>query len=73
MIWKIIEDAKQGRLLILTTHSMEEAEKLSDKIVIMAQGALKCFGSPQYLKNKFGGKIVINVSSSKESLATALK
>ena len=41
--------------MILTTHSMEEAEALSTKMGIMVQGGImKCFGSTQHLKNKFG-------------------
>jgi len=40
--------------IILTTHSMEEAESLSTKLAIQADGLLRCVGSVQHLKNKFG-------------------
>lgn len=33
-VWKVISEAKKGRVVILTTHSMEEADVLSDKITI---------------------------------------
>jgi ATP-binding cassette, subfamily A (ABC1), member 3 len=40
--------------VILTTHSMEECEALCPRISIMANGRLRCLGSAQHLKNKFG-------------------
>lgn len=40
--------------VVLTTHSMEEAEALSTKIGIMVAGSMKCMGSVQHLKSKFG-------------------
>jgi ATP-binding cassette, subfamily A (ABC1), member 3 len=41
--------------VILTTHSMEEAETLCSRIGIMVDGKLRCLGSAQHLKSKFGG------------------
>jgi len=40
--------------VILTTHSMEEAEALCPRIAIMAGGKIRCLGSAQHLKDKFG-------------------
>lgn len=40
--------------VVLTTHSMEECEALCPRIGIMANGRLRCLGSAQRLKNKFG-------------------
>jgi len=53
-MWDVINANKEGRSIIITTHNMEEAEVLCGKIAIMTLGRLKCFGSPLYLKNKFG-------------------
>eukprot|EP01029_Cantina_marsupialis_P023808 TRINITY_DN5_c0_g1_i2.p1 TRINITY_DN5_c0_g1~~TRINITY_DN5_c0_g1_i2.p1 ORF type:complete len:1881 (-),score=659.99 TRINITY_DN5_c0_g1_i2:186-5828(-) len=53
-VWEIINNAKPGRSIILTTHSMEEADALSNRIAIMANGSLRCIGSQQLLKNRFG-------------------
>lgn len=53
-VWDIIERAKQGRAIILTTHSMEEADILGDRIAIMARGNLRCLGTSLRLKQKFG-------------------
>lgn len=40
--------------VVLTTHSMEECEALCPRIGIMAGGKLRCLGSAQHLKSKFG-------------------
>lgn len=61
-VWDIIEDAKKGRAIILTTHSMEEADILSDRIGIMAKGRLRCIGTSIRLKSRFGTGFVANVS-----------
>ncbi|KAJ0985553.1 hypothetical protein J5N97_003909 [Dioscorea zingiberensis] len=61
-VWDIIEDAKKGRAIILTTHSMEEADILSDRIAIMAKGKLRCIGTSIRLKSKFGSGYITNVS-----------
>ncbi|KAJ4974684.1 hypothetical protein NE237_007858 [Protea cynaroides] len=61
-VWDIIEDAKKGRSIVLTTHSMEEADILSDRIAIMAKGRLRCIGTSIRLKSRFGTGFVANVS-----------
>ena len=40
--------------MILSTHFMDEADLLGDRIAIMAEGIVKCAGSSMFLKNKFG-------------------
>lgn len=40
--------------MILTTHAMEEADVLSDRIAVIVDGKFKCVGTPLYLKNNFG-------------------
>ena len=61
-VWDIIEGAKRGRAILLTTHSMEEADILSDRIGIMAKGRLRCIGTSIRLKSRFGAGFVANVS-----------
>ncbi|XAR50078.1 Sulfate-transporting ATPase [Bertholletia excelsa] len=63
-VWDIIENAKRGRAIILTTHSMEEADILSDRIGIMAKGRLRCIGTSIRLKSRFGTGFIANVSFS---------
>lgn len=53
-VWSFLEQFKQGRVIVLTTHSMEEADILGDKIAIMSKGRLKAVGKSVRLKNKFG-------------------
>jgi len=53
-VWKMIEELKAGRVIIMTTHSMEEAEILADRVGIMASGSLRCCGTSLYLKSNFG-------------------
>ena len=53
-VWKLIQELKRDRVVILTTHSMEEAEILSDRVVVMADGQIKCSGTCLYLKNSYG-------------------
>eukprot|EP00762_Andalucia_godoyi_P006164 ANDGO_01612.mRNA.1 ABC transporter A family member 2 len=53
-VWNMIEAAKAGRSIMLTTHSMEEADILGDRIAIMAKGRIRCLGSSLRLKNRFG-------------------
>ena len=64
IVWDIITEARGNRLLILTTHSMEEAELLSSELTIMAHGRLKCFGNVAHLKKKFGGQIFVSFENS---------
>ena len=53
-IWEILKNFKNDRIILLTTHFMDEADYLGDRIAIMGDGKLKCLGSSVYLKNKFG-------------------
>uniref|UniRef100_A0A3B3T084 ATP binding cassette subfamily A member 12 n=1 Tax=Paramormyrops kingsleyae TaxID=1676925 RepID=A0A3B3T084_9TELE len=51
-IWDIIIHQKKERTIILSTHHLDEAEVLSDRIAFLERGGLKCCGSPFYLKDK---------------------
>ena len=42
----------KGRITVLTTHFMDEADLLGDRIGIMSDGALRCLGSPMFLKHR---------------------
>jgi len=60
VISRISRERKQSSI-ILTTHSMEEAEALATKMGIMVSGNLECVGTSQHIKNKFGGGYEIEV------------
>ena len=55
-MWSVVESVARDkhRVIVITTHSMEEAEALSSKIAIMASGRFRCLGSVQELKNRYG-------------------
>ena len=56
-VWDFIIGLKnQGKTVILTTHYMEEAEQLCDRVGIIDHGKLIALGSPEQLKKKFGAK-----------------
>jgi ABC-type glutathione transport system ATPase component len=48
-----------GHTVLLTSHSMEECEALCTRIAIMRAGRLRCLGSVQHLKNRFGAGYVL--------------
>lgn len=53
-VWDLIQQMKRGRVIIMTTHAMEEAELLSDKLAVLNHGVVKCVGTPLQLKNLLG-------------------
>ncbi|KAM0933469.1 putative ABC-type sulfate transporter [Dioscorea sansibarensis] len=63
-LWNVVKQAKQNRAIILTTHSMEEAEVLCDRLGIIVDGSLQCIGNPKELKARFGGYYVLTMATS---------
>jgi ABC-type multidrug transport system ATPase subunit len=62
-VWNIITEQKKfGRAMIISTHSMEEADTLGDRIAIMGNGRMKCTGTQAHLKNKFGTGFKLTVT-----------
>nr|XP_055058409.1 retinal-specific phospholipid-transporting ATPase ABCA4 isoform X1 [Misgurnus anguillicaudatus]XP_055058410.1 retinal-specific phospholipid-transporting ATPase ABCA4 isoform X1 [Misgurnus anguillicaudatus]XP_055058411.1 retinal-specific phospholipid-transporting ATPase ABCA4 isoform X1 [Misgurnus anguillicaudatus]XP_055058412.1 retinal-specific phospholipid-transporting ATPase ABCA4 isoform X1 [Misgurnus anguillicaudatus] len=53
-IWDLLLKYRAGRTVILSTHHMDEADLLSDRVAIISKGKLHCSGSPLFLKNCFG-------------------
>ncbi|XP_069685343.1 phospholipid-transporting ATPase ABCA3-like isoform X4 [Periplaneta americana] len=53
-LWDLLQAEKEGRTILLTTHFMDEADLLGDRIAIMADGELQCCGSSFFLKKKYG-------------------
>lgn len=52
--WDLLQKQRRGRTILLSTHFMDEADLLGDRIAIMAEGRIKCCGSSLFLKNKYG-------------------
>ena len=59
-LWKFLKENKEDKIIILTTHSLEEAEFLGDRIGIIKEGKLICSGTSSYLKNKYPNGFNIN-------------
>ncbi|XP_021109905.1 ATP-binding cassette sub-family A member 13 [Heterocephalus glaber] len=53
-LWDILLKYREGRTIIFTTHHLDEAELLSDRMAILQQGRLRCCGSPVCLKEMYG-------------------
>ena len=72
-LWNMLKVYKKDRIILLTTHYMDEADILGDRIAIMAKGKISCVGSSIFLKSKFGvGYNLTLVKSSTEQSDTIL-
>jgi len=61
-IWDFIRELKaKGKTIILTTHYMEEAEELCDRVGIIDHGKLIELGSPTEMRSKYGAKTLEDV------------
>ncbi|CAG2106637.1 unnamed protein product, partial [Medioppia subpectinata] len=76
-IWDVLQHVRREKTILLTTHYMEEADILGDRIAIMSEGVLKCCGSPMFLKKRFGAGYHLRIAKTdnynKESVDTTLK
>ena len=52
-LWDFLKEFKKEKIIILTTHSLDEAEYLGDRIGIMSSGDFICSGTSSYLKSKY--------------------
>ncbi|CAG0883098.1 unnamed protein product [Darwinula stevensoni] len=62
VVWTILQEEKRDRTILLTTHFMEEADVLGDRIAIMAHGHLQCVGSSMFLKRQYGTGYTLTVT-----------
>ncbi|KAM0864979.1 hypothetical protein ACQ4PT_043551 [Festuca glaucescens] len=65
-LWNIVKEAKRNCAIVLTTHSMEEAEVLCDRLGIFVDGEFQCIGNPKELKERYGGAYIFTVTTSPE-------
>jgi ABC-2 type transport system ATP-binding protein len=64
-LWDLVDGLKQaGRTIILTTHYMEEAERLCDRVAIMDHGKIIALGTPQQLIASVGGEHIVEFAVS---------
>ncbi|XP_023284363.1 ATP-binding cassette sub-family A member 12 [Seriola lalandi dorsalis] len=67
-IWDIVIQHKKQRTIILSTHHLDEAEVLSDRIAFLERGGLKCCGSPFHLKDKLGQGYKLTLTKKMQNL-----
>ncbi|KAM8733143.1 phospholipid-transporting ATPase ABCA1b isoform 2-T2 [Acanthopagrus schlegelii] len=75
-LWNCIHSViKEGRSVVLTSHSMEECEALCTRMAIMVNGRFRCLGSVQHLKNRFGDgyTIILRVAGHDPDLLPVMK
>ena len=60
-LWEILKRQCEGKIIILTTHYMEEASVLGKRIGIINAGKMKCLGSPLFLIEKYGKFMSLNI------------
>uniref|UniRef100_A0A8B9K328 P-type phospholipid transporter n=1 Tax=Astyanax mexicanus TaxID=7994 RepID=A0A8B9K328_ASTMX len=75
-LWNCIHSViKEGRSVVLTSHSMEECEALCTRMAIMVNGRFRCLGSVQHLKNRFGDgyTIILRVAGPDPDLQPVMK
>ena len=67
-LWSLIAEVKKmGQIILVTTHSMEEAEHLSDRISIMKAGRLQCLGSSTELKRLLNGGYRVRIEHTNQT------
>lgn len=72
VIWDLLLELRNDRTILLTTHFMEEADILGDRIAIMAEGEIECVGSPVFLKNRFGTGYTLKLATTLTPNANAI-
>ena len=66
-LWEILKRQCEGKIIILTTHYMEEASVLGKRIGIINAGHMKCIGSPLFLIEKYGKYMSLNVTKEEDA------
>ena len=72
-LWDILSKSKGKRAVVLTTHSMEEADVLCNRIGIVNDGLLRCVGPQVRLKSLYGGGYHLYINCQKGKVMSMLK
>lgn len=60
-LWHVLREEGRNSAILLTTHSMEEAEAVCGRIAIMSAGRIKALGSPQQLRDRLAAGYILQV------------
>ena len=72
-MWDMLKRNTNGKIIILTTHYMEEADVLADRIAIMSAGSLRCCGSSMFLKTKYGVGYYLTMVKHQDAIRNSTK
>ncbi len=73
-VWTVIADLKKlGKTVFLTTHYMEEAQTLADRVAIIQKGKISAIGSPEELINQYGGSKTLIIRKAGKKVADKLQ
>ncbi|UJR37958.1 hypothetical protein I4U23_030642 [Adineta vaga] len=70
--WEMLQRFRMDRTILFTTHFMDEADVLGDRIAIMGEGRVRCCGSPFFLKTRYGIGYHLILSKDSNSDATRI-
>ena len=62
----MVNAMKKDRIVVLTTHNLEEADYLADRIMILQQGQVKAIGGSLFLKQSFGTGYQVRIITEKQ-------
>ncbi|XP_045131522.1 phospholipid-transporting ATPase ABCA3-like [Portunus trituberculatus] len=72
-VWDVVQGERGRRTILVTTHHMEEADVLGDRVAIMASGRVVCAGSTLFLKNMFGDGYTLEIIMTEDCNVDKLK
>lgn len=72
-LWDVVKNAREDKAIILTTHSMKEAEVLCDRLGIFVNGQLMVIGNPKELTSRYGEYLVFTLITRPEDVEEAKK
>lgn len=68
LLWRVIKLRAMQQSVVITTHSMEEADAVCDRLAIQVKGVLRCLGSPLHLKTKYGSGYRVEIQLCQRSV-----
>lgn len=73
-LWEILLAKKDGRTILISTHDMDEADIIGDRVAVMSEGALMCYGTPDFLKKEIcKGYKLVSLTHSKIGFSEIVK
>ena len=73
VLWNKILNRSKGQTVILTTHSMEEADAICNRVGIMVNGSLRCLGTTMHIKQKYGNGYQLELLLNTERVASTVQ